>query len=494
MYKFTRSAVFFGLGLAVQTVSATADITAEDVWASWQTITEGGTAMLMASAQDRSSDQLTLSNVTFLLTISEGTISGTIPQILLREDGGAVGISMSPDYTIEFNAVTPERQAGNFTLLISQPDHVVTASGEPDAISYDYTFPFLSARLDAMLVDEEQVPLALSFEMENSAGSYLITEGDTREVRTEATTERLSYQISGTDMDDADSLFELNGTMQDIASSNFGTLAAFGATGDLGAMLNAGLTSEGRLTNGNFTFAFDMSGPEGLFGVDGSGASGEFDFRMDQSGLSYTSVNEDLDLMVDSDQFQFGAIGFRVGQATSRLQMPLVPSENLQDFALAMSLNGIELDDSTWGRFDPARFLSRDPASIVIDVSGNGLWDPNFSQSNDGQQDPGQLENIRINELVIEALGARASGTGQVDLNLDGDIPTPEGNASLRLEGVNMLLSALVDSGLLPESTAIGAQLMITLFTQPGAGEDVLTTDFEVRRDGSVLANGQRIR
>jgi hypothetical protein len=40
----------------------------------------------------------------------------------------------------------------------------------------------------------------------------------------------------------------------------------------------------------------------------------------------------------------------------------------------------------------------------------------------------------------------------------------------------------------------MGARMMMGLFAQPGEGEDTLISTIEMKEDGSVLANGQRIK
>jgi len=62
------------------------------------------------------------------------------------------------------------------------------------------------------------------------------------------------------------------------------------------------------------------------------------------------------------------------------------------------------------------------------------------------------------------------------------------------LSGGNGLLDKLVGMGLVQEEQAMGARMMIGLFARPGGGEDTLQSTIELKEDGSVLANGQRIR
>ena len=65
---------------------------------------------------------------------------------------------------------------------------------------------------------------------------------------------------------------------------------------------------------------------------------------------------------------------------------------------------------------------------------------------------------------------------------------------NLALSGGNTLLDTLVGMGLLPEEQAMGARLMSGLFARPGDGPDTLVSTIEMKEDGSILANGQRIK
>ena len=70
----------------------------------------------------------------------------------------------------------------------------------------------------------------------------------------------------------------------------------------------------------------------------------------------------------------------------------------------------------------------------------------------------------------------------------------PSGVMNMMLTGGNGLLDTLVGMGLVPEEQAMGARMMMGLFAQPGDGPDTLVSTIEMKEDGSVLANGQRIR
>jgi hypothetical protein len=48
--------------------------------------------------------------------------------------------------------------------------------------------------------------------------------------------------------------------------------------------------------------------------------------------------------------------------------------------------------------------------------------------------------------------------------------------------------------GLLAQQDAMGARMMMSMFAVPGSGEDSLQSTIEIKGNGQILANGQRIR
>jgi hypothetical protein len=54
-------------------------------------------------------------------------------------------------------------------------------------------------------------------------------------------------------------------------------------------------------------------------------------------------------------------------------------------------------------------------------------------------------------------------------------------------------MGKLVEMGLVPQDQIMGVQMMMGMFAVP-AGEDAYTSKLEVKADGQVLANGQRLK
>ena len=101
---------------------------------------------------------------------------------------------------------------------------------------------------------------------------------------------------------------------------------------------------------------------------------------------------------------------------------------------------------------------------------------------------------MNVNELQITIAGADLTGNAAFEFDNSLGMPMPAGIANLRLVGGNGLLDTLVGMGLVPEEQAMGARMMLGLFARPGEGEDTLESVIEMKEDGSITANGQRIR
>ena len=57
-----------------------------------------------------------------------------------------------------------------------------------------------------------------------------------------------------------------------------------------------------------------------------------------------------------------------------------------------------------------------------------------------------------------------------------------------------LMLDRLIEIGLIQQSDAMAMRMMLSMFTIPGEGNDILKMLLEVTEEGRVLSNGQRIR
>ena len=169
-----------------------------------------------------------------------------------------------------------------------------------------------------------------------------------------------------------------------------------------------------------------------------------------------------------------------------------------------MEYLGLGISDTIWAMFDPTGQLDREPIDLIVDLSAGvrldrDLIDPNIEELM--EQDPtqfGSIESLGLNELLVSALGAVAKGSGDLtfdmnDLQTFDGMPRPEGEASIVVSGLNSVFDQLMEAGLLqpdqlmPIRMGLGMGFVAT-------GEDELTSEVEVRSNGGVYVNGQRMR
>ena len=99
---------------------------------------------------------------------------------------------------------------------------------------------------------------------------------------------------------------------------------------------------------------------------------------------------------------------------------------------------------------------------------------------------------------MIEGLGARVMAQGDFtfdnsDLETFDGMPRPQGSGTVVLNGLNDVMSSLLDLGLIDESQMFMARMMVGGFMMP-TGDDELTSEFKITPDGEFFANGQRLR
>jgi hypothetical protein len=176
-------------------------------------------------------------------------------------------------------------------------------------------------------------------------------------------------------------------------------------------------------------------------------------------------------------------------------------SETPQDFAFLTRIVDLTVSEDVWGLFDPAATLSREPVTFILDTKGTGRWlqdimDPEVQM--DGVEPPGELNSLDLTQVLLRAAGAEVGATGgltfdNTDLTTFDGMPAPTGAINVTIKGVNKLIDNLIAMGLLPEDQAMGARMMMGMFTRPGAGPDEVTSVIEFK-DGGLFANGQQLQ
>jgi len=487
-------------GIILIATPALADLSAQDVWNSWKAIASESGQEITIDEETLNGGVLTLRGITSTMTFPDGSAVGSLDELTLSEQGdGTVSIGVTPEYPFRMTATGSDDEVVNMAFVLRQTGLSFVASGDPATISYAFAAPSVEVEMTEFEADGESVELTFSMALDSASGTYEVSGGPLRSIDSALTANAMAMKIVVKDPSEEID-FGLTLAIENVSSTSTGTMSPFAGTQDLGTLLRDGLASEGTVTTGPTTYSADWKQPDGAFKFEGESATGNFDYTLDADGIRYGGGNEDVSMTLQVLSMPFPPFSLDIARSGGEFRMPLIETEAAKDLGLKMNLEGLTLSESAWAMFDPSSGLPRDPANLTIDISGKGKWNiditnPEAMADAENQASmPGQLEAIDINSLVLSLMGAELTGSGNFVFNNEGVPPMPIGLVDLRLMGGNTLIDKLVEIGLVPEDQAMGVRMMLGLFARPGDGEDTLVSTIEVKEDGSVLANGQRIR
>lgn len=487
---------------------AAAEITPQDVWTDWLRLIESSEMTVDIGNEENSDGNLVLSDVVVSAEFPEnsGSFATSIPEIKLEDRGdGTVEVMLSPEYPLALSGIDTETgEELTINMVVRQAGLVTIASRNGDTTRYDYVGPEVGVTIASLSVDGQPVEFDFDMAFTGIKGGYELIEDTPRRFDGSFTAEAMDLSGSGSDPEDPSATFDIEATLSDFSQSGAGTIVGMMAFSDMSAMMAEGFSTSWNLTHGPAEYKISGSDEEAKFNIRTSATSGRFDGEISPDGLSYGGGNTDISVSVSSTDIPFPQLSFNVADSEARLAMPVAPQDEAGDVALLLRLVDLKVSEAIWSMFDPTDQLPRDPATVVLDLSGKARWladifDPELSDSMVSGEAPGELESVRLNELRLSIAGADLTGDGAFEINNAPDgpfapAPSPVGAINLQLSGGNGLLDTLVNMGLVPQEQAMGARMMLGLFARPGERPDSLVSTIEVGPDGSVSANGQRIR
>ena len=487
--------------MALIAAPALADVTGQDVWTDWQDLLDSYGATVSTGSQNQSGGTLTINDLSTTFNVEGGTIALNIGDISFTEQGdGTVRISMPDTMPFDMDITDPNGKKGKVGFTLSQLGAMLIASGDPANLRYDFDYPTMS--LGDFTIEGDEVPadMPLTIDMVASGitGFMSLKSGDIRAYESESTVASIAMNMSFDDPAEGSGNFRLS--MSDLTQAVRGTFADIEMDMSAAAMAQAGLSQSGTGTYGPSTFEFAADGPEGSMEFAAAAEGGTIDVNFGMDGLNYGGITNGIAMTVGGSAIPFPMpLTFAMAKSEGRIIMPMVPNPDAeQDFGIVMTLEGLQIDNILWSMFDPAGQLPRDPATLVVDLGGSVILTEDFTSpeyaENMNAAPPGTIESLDINSIQLKLAGAELTGDGDFAFNNAMGMPVPSGTANLMLKGGNTLLDTLVGMGLVPEDQAMGARMMLGLFARPGDGPDTLVSTIEVNEDGSILANGQRIK
>jgi len=486
------SALFVAL---LGSTAAQADITPEEVWANWQSMMEGMGQTVAVGSSARDGDTLVVSGIALSNEIEGGTFSVTIDEARLRDRGdGTVEITLSDSIPYELQMAPEGAEAVQMAATLNQSGAAILVSGSAEDTTYDYSASALELAMKTESGAEGTAPIDTTFGLTAPKGSYHVVTAAGRSGTSTFSADAMNYGFSGTNPEDQ-STFATTGTLNGLTGTGEFTFPDGIDMSNMGAALQAGLRMAG-------AYAFESGAGNSTFGgpeagsLDFTGGAGTLNFAMSSAGIAYGGTSAEMSLAFTGAAMPL-PVNASMQESTFNFTMPVEKRDEAQPFGLVMKMIGLELSDELWSMVDPTAQLPRDPATLIVDVSGEGklgidIFDAAQLEAM-GEAAPGELNSVSLNELKVSAVGAELTGSGAATFDNSMGVPMPLGAIDLRLVGANALMGKLTAMGLLPEDQVMGMQMMLGLFAVPD-GEDAVKSRIEFKEGGSIFANGQQIK
>ncbi|WP_171909555.1 DUF2125 domain-containing protein [Rhodobacter sp. 24-YEA-8] len=511
MKRWTISAATV-LALVLPSQAAWA-LTPEEVWDSWKAGVTASGGSVTTRSETREGDALVISGIGTLSGDLDGTanVQMQIDRLTLtgRSDG-TVAMTMSDMFRVDYRAQLNSDDARGFRVEIRQTGAETIASGTVDAITYDYTIAGFEAKLIELrneAVELHDVQGVLTGEQLSGTCLQMRQPGGAVRVQSEMALGPMVLTVSGKKTGPAEERaagFSGTMTLASAKSTFSGAVLPADRLVDIRTALAEGLAFDSKLEFGAVTAQFNETDNTGA-------AKGSFTAKLDGG---------DLGLLFDAARFDYGLsllggdvraelpssgltdLGGAFTEVTLRMGMPLANDGVSQDFSFLSRLVDVTVSDYVWGLADPGTQLSRDPATLIVDLTGKGAWLQDFLVPGP-KQDPSasvplaRIDQIDLKQGFAKLFGAQLDASGALsfdnsDTTTFQGFPAPDGRITVSLAGLSALLDKLVALGIVSANDLNGIRMAMAMFTRPGAGPDQLTTEIVFRNKG-LFVNGQQL-
>jgi hypothetical protein len=494
------------IGLVFLATTAGADVTPQEVWESWQAMaTSAGQELTVGNTADSGG---TVEVTDLAITYKDqmgGSASITFDKLTFADNGdGTVTVTMPESYPIQMAFPSQDDGPGSMKLTVTQPGMAIVAGGSATETSYDFTLPAVTIKLDEVTDETGKVLDADGdLTMTETVAKYLVVrEGETTTLDSSFAAKAMALNISGTDTaEGGGGQGKLTMTMADLTGATKGNFLSADMMVNMAAALNSGFTMDATFNFGALAMEVDITEAAGPTKLMADATGGGFQLAMNKDQLNYGTSLNGAKFTVSGAEIPFPQVEVAFAESGFNVLMPVTKSDSPQDFSFLTKVVDFTVSEDVWGLFDPAGSLSREPATVIVDLKGTGFWtqdimDPEVQM--EGVEPPGELHSLDLTQVLAKAAGAEVSATGGLtfdnsDLQTFGGMPRPDGKITVGIRGVNQLVDNLIALGILTEDDAMGFRVGLAMFARPGAGPDELTSEIEFK-DGGLFANGQQLQ
>ncbi|MEM9968231.1 MAG: DUF2125 domain-containing protein [Pseudomonadota bacterium] len=509
MTACTAARLSFALPIALISQSAFADLTPQDVWGNTREYVESlgyefsasesmlGTTLVVDDAQlrfplgERGGDDY--------LSITLGVMQ------FVANDDGTVSLVMQDVTPINVVGVEDGEVITRIDMSYTQAGHSMTFSGEPDNLSSEFQADSLALSIDSMMDGGNELDMSETFFTVTATDfvSVATTQlGELRNLRQSGSIGSLKYDL-GAAVGSRET-FMLGGEVSNFTYETVGSLSReLAVMVNMAEMIRSGVTVDSKINfaASSLSMKFDAR-YSGSFDWSSSSTDGFYATRLGPEGVAYDINHANLKVDANFDRADV-PIASELGESAISIALPVLKSEDAQDFELGLALTNLSISEALWSLFDPGSQLGRDPASLDIDITGKAkllfdLFDPGAAAQLRGAP-PAELNSFTLGRLFVSAAGVALEGSGAIEVDPNGPpmipgIGMPVGAFDVSLAGANGLIDNLVAMGILPQEQLMGARMMMGAFTVPGDAPDTIVSKIELTQEGQIFANGQRIQ
>jgi len=491
--------------ITAMALPAKADLTAPQVRDALFSYYEAFGYQVATSSEDYVNGTLVVREMTLNVPIPDDDviISVTVEEFTLIENNdGSVDFRV-PDLLPMYIDIAEDGEVGaEIVMEMASTEMKGRASGDLDNIRIETSADATSIRVKSLMVEGENLPLTVVMATGPLDSDYTIRklDDDVRDISGD-------YEIEAVDITanvaepDGDGFFSMTASIGDMAMEFASILKV---TDDPKDMLAAGFDIDATMEFGPTSIDMNFRDGDDRFAGSSSAASSTFGFKLSKDEMGYTIATKEADVLVSGSEIPLPQIKFSYDELVFDFNVPLSQGDGPRDFYSKTALRDFEMAEALWSIFDPSQQLPRDPVTVALDISGKVivlldlLAPENIDKLDDLDGPPMLPVSVNLNELLISAAGAMATGNGRVEFdftnpNTIAGFPAPQGSFTFNVKGAFGLMDKLVTMGLLPEDASMGFRAMLGAFSKP-IGEDHLESVIELGADGSIKANGQRIQ
>ncbi|NKX45626.1 DUF2125 domain-containing protein [Roseicyclus persicicus] len=481
--------------LALTAATPALAVTAEELWAEWQTQSAAMGQVLSAASVTPGAGSLTLSGFTSSFTDGEVSSVGRIDEIVMTENAdGSVTITMSDTYAFTITFVPePGIPPVNLGLNLIAPDLVMTASGEPGARLYDYSASRITIEDGPISGGDGPPPtIDLNIGIVDFAATYQIDGTDPANIGYASTTTMGGIAGAADILPPPDEIgrMKLSFSVGATTASGEGRLGNFMEVASNPDLVPSGFDLNGEFVYDSARMELTFEHPSDGFSLFASNAGGSLSATFSETEIDYrVSARRSATFFAGPDLPV--PIQFSVGSAEIAFAFPLVAAADPQPISARLAYQDVAVSPQIWAMADPAGNFPRDPVTVIADLTGSVqvLADLMTMDPEGMGPPPAELRDLTLNELRVSVGGATLTGTGSATF-APGPVPMPVGSVDLQLAGGLGLIDRLQATGIVPIEQLAMVRGMLGAFARPGAAPDTLESTIEFTEGGGISANG----